>query len=358
MTILITGICGFVGSTLARALREHRDASAVRIIGIDNLCRSGSELNRGALQALGITVRHGDVRLPSDLDMPDAVDWVIDASANPSVLAGVDGRTSSRQLVEHNLLGTVNLLEFCKQQCAGFLLLSTSRVYSIPPLANLEVEVIDSAFRPALPARAIPGLTEQGITEEFSTAPPVSLYGATKVASECLALEYHHSFGLPVWINRCGVMAGAGQFGHPAQGIFSYWINAHLRRKPLRYIGFAGTGHQTRDCLHPRDLVPLLLRQMAVTAADPRDRVVNVSGGVENSMSLAQLTRWCDAQFGSHSVAADPEPRPFDIPWMVLDSSRARSQWEWSPQVTFDMTLHEIADHARQNPNWLEISSA
>jgi len=49
-----------------------------------------------------------------------AVDWVIDAAANPSVLAGVDGRTSSRQLVEHNLGGTVNLLEFCKAHRAGF----------------------------------------------------------------------------------------------------------------------------------------------------------------------------------------------------------------------------------------------
>ena len=58
----------------------------------------------------------------SDLEPLPGVDWVIDAAANPSVLAGVDGRTSSRQLVEHNLGGTVNLLEFCKLHRAGFTL--------------------------------------------------------------------------------------------------------------------------------------------------------------------------------------------------------------------------------------------
>jgi CDP-paratose 2-epimerase len=75
-------------------------------------------------------------------------DWVIDAAANPSVLAGVDGKTSSRQLVEHNLLGTINLLEYCKAHQAGFCLLSTSRVYSIAGLANLRMQVVDGAFAP------------------------------------------------------------------------------------------------------------------------------------------------------------------------------------------------------------------
>ena len=97
---------------------------------------------------------------------------------------------------------------------------------------------------------------------EFSTAAPVSLYGSTKLASEVVALEYGAAFDFPVWINRCGVLAGAGQFGTPEQGIFAYWVNAHLRRRPLRYIGFDGTGYQVRDAFHPRDLAALLVAQM------------------------------------------------------------------------------------------------
>lgn len=256
MRILISGVCGFVGSTLARALAAS--GAGHTLVGFDNFIRPGSESNRDALKKLGVKLFHGDLRAPSDLETLPAVDWVIDAAANPSVLAGVDGKTSSRQLIEHNLGGTVNMLEFCKTHRAGFILLSTSRVYSIPPLAALAVEVHQQAFRPALRASHPRGVGPAGVAEEFSTAAPVSLYGSTKLASEALALEYGATFDFPVFINRCGVLAGAGQFGRADQGIFAYWLNAHLRQRPLRYIGFGGHGHQVRDCLHPRDLAPLL----------------------------------------------------------------------------------------------------
>jgi nucleoside-diphosphate-sugar epimerase len=68
-----------------------------------------------------------------------------DPAANPSVLSGVDGKSNSRQVVEYNLFGTVNLLEYCKRAGAGFILLSTSRVYSIAALAKLPIEVEDRA---------------------------------------------------------------------------------------------------------------------------------------------------------------------------------------------------------------------
>ena len=67
-------------------------------------------------------------------------------------------------------------------------------------------------------------------------------------------MEYAAGFQVPVWINRCGVLAGAGQFGTAEQGIFSYWLHAHSARRPLRYLGFGGHGYQVRDALHPRDL--------------------------------------------------------------------------------------------------------
>ena len=71
---------------------------------------------------------------------------MIDAAANPSVLAGVNGQSSTRQLFEHNLASLVNILEYCKTQAAGLLLLSSSRVYSIEALAALPLRVEDSAF--------------------------------------------------------------------------------------------------------------------------------------------------------------------------------------------------------------------
>jgi len=402
MRLLITGICGFVGTALAEALQDHFGSATLEISGIDNLSRAGSWLNRQRLNQRNVRVVHGDIRLASDLEALPPSDWIIDAAANPSVLAGVDGQSSSRQLLEHNLLGTINLLETCKRWRAGLVLLSTSRVYSIPPLAALPVEVRQHAFRPVL-AEATDCISSQGITERFSTAPPVSLYGATKLTSEALALEYGHTFDFPVWINRCGVMAGARQFGKPDQGIFAFWLHSWREGRPLKYIGFDGLGHQVRDCLHPRDLAPLLLKQLGVCGtgnAKPHAehgehdiasketpsptcppssplpspsslRIFNLSGGLPSAMSLRQLSDWCADRFPASATPIDPlsflpkhqvadspiASRPFDLPWVVLDHSLASATWNWQPTIPVASILEEVAAFADRHPDWIATSA-
>lgn len=351
MRILISGICGFVGSTLARALH----AAGHEVAGFDNFIRPGSQTNREPLARLGIKVITADLRFIPQIDALPAADFVLDAAANPSVLAGIDGQTSSRELVDHNLAGTINLLEYCKVHRAGFILLSTSRVYSIAPLAALPVVSVRDAFVPGAPFPA--GLTAAGLDEGFATTAPVSLYGATKLASEAMALEYGETFGFPVFIDRCGVLAGAGQFGRADQGIFAYWINCWRRRRPLKYLGFGGLGHQVRDCLHPRDLLPVLEKQFAAPRLAAADRIANFSGGAASAMSLRQLSDWCAGRLGPHAVVQDGTPRPFDIPWIVLDHAKATRIWGWQPTTPTAAILEEIAAHAEQHPDWLELSS-
>jgi len=343
-----------VGSTIAMRLKET--VSGVEVFGFDNFIRPGSEQNRLALKRLGIRVQHGDVRNAADISGLPAADWVIDAAANPSVLAGVDGQTSSRQLVEHNLYGTINLLEYCKAHRAGFILLSTSRVYAIKPLAELKVKTVGAAFRPDTKTRLPLGISARGVSEEFSTSAPISLYGSTKLASESMALEYGATFDFPVWINRCGVLAGARQFGRPDQGIFSFWINSWLRQRPLKYIGFGGKGFQVRDCLHPRDVVSVIFNQTRAATQPPSTQIINLSGGAESAMSLAQLSQWCAERFGPRKVPGDDSARPFDIPWMVLDSALAKQTWNWQPETPREAVLDEIARHAEDHPDWLDIS--
>lgn len=355
MKVLITGICGFVGATLAKSLLDQ--GVAEEIIGIDNFSRPGSERNRDVMISLGVEIIRGDIRSASDVDALPRVDWVIDAAANASVLAGVDGKTDSRQLVENNLFGTVNLLEYCKRHRAGFVLLSTSRVYSIRPLVDLKLVVRSGAFEP-IPNQDFPlGISQNGISENFPTTAPVSLYGSTKIASECLALEYGESFDFPVWVNRCGVMAGAGQFGQPAQGIFAFWIHSFCERSPLNFIGFGGNGFQVRDCLHPRDLVPVLVKQFAEPIDSAKPRTANFSGGVQNSMSLANLTNWCGERFGPMPVHSNDTDRRFDLGWMVLDSKLAKRHWDWQPETPINAVLDEIAKFAVENPDWLAVSN-
>jgi CDP-paratose 2-epimerase len=355
MKVLITGVCGFVGSALAGCLMQR--VEGIRIAGMDNLMRPGSETNRTRMDRLGVEFIHGDLRSASDVAALPACDWVIDAAANPSVLAGLSGGASSRRLFEHNLAAFGNLLEYCREHKAGLLLLSSSRVYSIPALAAIPLRVCEQAFALDAAAPLPRGLTADGIGVDFSTAAPISLYGATKLASEIMALEYGAAFDFPVWITRCGVLAGAGQFGTPEQGIFAFWLNAHLRHRPLRYIGFDGSGRQTRDAFHPRDLAALLIAQMRAARSDG-PRIYTAGGGPANAMSLAQLTAWCDERFGPHVPSVDPKPRKYDIPWVAMDNTAAARDFGWDLETPLPAILDEIAQHAGNHPDWLEISRA
>jgi len=354
MRILVTGACGFVGFALTGALLES--VEGLSVCGIDNLMRPGSETNRSRLAKLGVKFVHGDIRSASDVEALPQADWVIDAAANPSVLAGVGPcGGGSRQLVEHNLASMIHVLEYCKRHQAGLFVLSSSRVYSIPELARLPMRDDGQAFEldDSLPLPT--GVSASGVGPSFSTQAPVSLYGSTKLACEVLALEYGAAFGFPVWINRCGVLAGAGQFGTPDQGIFAFWVNAHLRRRALRYIGFDGNGKQVRDALNPVDLCVLLRSQMQTGRQDGR-RIYTAGGGPANSMSLAQLNRWCDDRFGRHQPASDLTPRLYDLPWLIMDSSHASHDFQWMPAISIDETLNQIAEHAETHPHWLELS--
>lgn len=354
MKILITGICGFVGSQLGIALSETLPGA--EITGLDNLLRPGSESNRAEFSKRGIQFTHGDLRMRSDVDAMPTCDWVVDAAAQPSVLAGVDGRSSPRQVGEHNLSGTLNVLEYCRERRAGLVLLSTSRVYSVRDLAALPMIESNHAF--ALDeSKPLPtGVSSRGLAETFPTRQPISLYGATKLASEVMAVEYGLTFDFPVWINRCGVLAGAGQFGTAEQGIFSYWLHAHAARLPLRYIGFGGAGCQVRDVFHPEDLARLV--QMQMQRKPSPDAIYNVGGGARNAMSLAELTAWCDERFGAHRPEPDTRPRPFDIPWLIMDASRVRQEFDWRPKRTLASILDEIEEHVRTHPGWLSRVAA
>lgn len=210
-------------------------------------------------------------------------------------------------------------------------------------------QTIEGAFQPILSARSrVPGLTEHGISESFPCLSPLSLYGISKRCAELLALEYADAFDFPIWINRCGVLAGRGQFGKADQGIFSFWIRSWKERKPLKYTGFDGKGSQVRDYLHPRDLVPVILRQLAgEKPKDPDDgfdlRICNFGGGLANSCSLHQISHWCRKHLGPHVLGRDPQPRPFDLPWLVMDCRRAEKIWSWGEQADLPTIFDEIA---------------
>jgi len=350
MRILVTGICGFFGSHVATDLK--RAFADAEVVGIDNLIRRGSETNLAALKALGCTVHHGDIRVAEDVAELPKCDWIIDCAANPSVLAGVQGGTA--QLVGHNLVGTLHLLEKCRRDGAGLVIVSSSRVYSIDALNAIPLVETDTRFAVDATGTLPEGLTARGVSERFSTRAPVSLYGGTKLASEIMALEYASTFGFPLWINRCGVIAGPGQFGRIDQGIFSYWIYRWQLGRPLSYIGYGGRGLQVRDFIAPRDLTRLLEKQLRNPKADA-PHILNVGGGPERSMSLLELSAYCRAHVGPPPpLGSVPETRLYDIPYFVMDSAEAERAWSWRPEEPREATLDAIARWARDHADRLD----
>ncbi len=348
MRILISGGAGFIGSTIARSFQEK---SCNQVVVLDNLRRRGSELNLLSFKKMGVEFHHGDIREPDDLlDIPGSFDLMVEAAAEPSVQAGQQG--SPAYVIGTNLHGTINCLEYARKRAGLFAYFSTSRVYSISSLRAIQLDETPERFEMAA-QQTLPGISERGIDEGFPTNTARSLYGATKLASELLIQEYVDSYGIKAIINRCGVIAGPGQFGKTDQGVISLWVANHYFGLPLNYKGFGGKGKQVRDVLHPLDLVDLLSKQIDKPNywnGEP----FNIGGGRPISVSLLELTGLC-RDIGGRSVAigSTENTERVDVPLYLTDCSKAQRFFGWRPQRDIETIVSEIAEWVRSNESAL-----
>ena len=335
--VLITGGAGFVGSNLAVSLAgRHPDWD---VVAFDNLYRKGSELNLPRLEEAGVEFVKGDVREPGDLGEVEELTALIECSAEPSVMSGVNGDTG--YLVHTNLTGAYNCLELARRDGAFLVFLSTSRVYPVAPQVELKLEEAETRFEIAA-EQAVRGVSPRGIAEDFSLEGARTLYGATKLAAEMLIEEYREGLGVPAVIDRCGVIAGPWQMGKVDQGVFTHWMLAHHFRNPLSYIGFGGHGKQVRDLLHVEDLVDLVERQLL----DPEawdGRTVNVGGGRECSLSLRETTAICQELTGNEvPITPVEETRQGDVPIYLSDCTKLYGLDEWRPRRGAEQVLADI----------------
>jgi len=344
LRVLVTGGAGFVGSALA--LRLRREGAEVTVL--DNLRRRGSEFSLAALATAGVRFQHGDLRQRGDVESCGPFDLLLDCAAEPSVLAGTGSGT--RYMVESNLGGTLEALEAARVQGAGVLFLSTSRVYPYDRLGALPMAEGATRFTPVLPDGGVPGLSHAGISEEFPLSGIRTVYGATKLASELLIAEYGATHSLPWIVNRCGVIAGPGQWGKVDQGFVPLWMARHLWGGELSYIGYGGSGRQVRDLLHIDDLSDLIALQVAALH-DLSGSTFNVGGGSERSLSLVELTERCRELTGrSLSIASESDTRPGDLPWVVMDQRALTYRTGWTPQRGLDTLLKELLAWLRAAP--------
>ena len=256
-------------------------------------------------------------------------------------MSGVDGSTS--YLVHTNLTGAYNCLELARESGARIVFLSTSRVYPVATLLDLELEEGETRFELAA-EQATPGVSAAGISEATPLGGARTLYGTTKLAAELLIEEYRAAFGLSAVVDRFGVIAGPWQMGKVDQGVFTHWMLSHHFGLPLSYIGFGGAGKQVRDLIHVDDAVDLIERQLL----EPErwdGLTLNVGGGREGSLSLLETTDACRRLTGREvEIGSDPDTRPGDVPLYISDCAALLERTDWRPAHSAEATLADIAE--------------
>jgi len=329
MQILITGGCGFVGSNLAIYLKKK--IKNVRISTLDNLFRKGSDLNEKRLKKDIIKNYRIDILDYKKITKLPKFDLIIDCCAEPAI--EMSSKDPDR-VINTNLIGTFNILKKCVRDNAKIIFLSTSRVYSIESLRDLiKKQNIKKKIK-----------LKFKINEEFSTFLPKSLYGFTKFCSEELIKEFNFSNNIDYIINRFGVISGPWQFGKQDQGFVSLWVNRYINKKNLSYIGFGGHGNQIRDVIHVDDVCEIIFKQIKKISII-KNKLFNIGGGPENSISLKDLSKICQTTTGNTIKFKKIKfTSIYDIPYYISDNRKVKKFYNWKPKKNIKTLVEDVYD--------------
>jgi CDP-paratose 2-epimerase len=332
--VLVTGGCGFIGTNLGLALAARGDD----VVALDDLSRRGSERNRETLaSAERVTIVEGDVR---------NADVVAEAVADCDAvihLAGQVAVTTSilepRHDFEVNALGTINVLEACRQsnRRPTVLFASTNKVYG----GMEEVGIVEKEDR--YDYAALP----HGVPESF----PLdfhSPYGCSKGAADQYVRDYSRIYGLPAAVFRMSCIYGPHQSGNEDQGWVAHFAISALRGDRLTIYG---DGKQVRDVLHVDDLVAVYLQ-----ALDHPELlgalVVNVGGGARNTLTLRALIETLEALVGRPIEYTFGDWRAGDQRIYVSDIRKAERELGWTPQIDVEAGVRALVEWLDGQP-WL-----
>ena len=337
MTLLITGGCGFLGSTLAAdAIRRGEEP-----IVFDNLSRVGSEQNRAWLDTLG-TVRfvRGDVR------DADAVAALV-RDAQPTVifhLAGQVAMTTSiadpRADFAINALGSLNVLEAVRAHAphAGVVYSSTNKVYGDLDQYRYTEDV--TRYRCVEHPQ---GFDEQTPLDFRSP------YGCSKGAADQYMLDYARMFDVRTIVFRHSSMYGGRQFATFDQGWIGWFVSeaVRLERGGTDAVRIAGNGRQVRDVLHADDMIALY-SAAAARLNTVHGEAFNVGGAMPNSLSLLELFAMLESMTGAAMPVAQGAARHSDQKVFVADVTKATRLLGWTPRVSAREGLARMLDWTRE----------
>ena len=333
MKILITGGCGFVGSNLCIFIKKN--ISEAKLYSLDNLYRKGSIINQKRLKSYGIKNFNLDIKDNFKISKLPKFNLIIDCCAEASV--EISAKQPDRVFYT-NLVGTLNILEKCRKDKSNLIFLSSSRVYSINSLRKI---VNKKYIKKKINSKIL-------INEGFDVSSPKSIYGMTKYSSEQLIQEYNYAYNIKYLINRFGVISGPWQFGKQDQGFVSLWLQKHLFKKKLKYIGFGGYGNQVRDIIHIDDVCEIILHQIKKIKRI-NNQIFNIGGGIRNSLSLKELTIACQNLTKKNIyIQKINSTSKFDIPYYVSNNKKIKQFYNWSPKKNLENILTDTF-------NWIKL---
>ncbi len=349
LKILITGGAGFVGASLCLNLKKKYPEYS--IVAFDNLKRRGGELNLPEFYKNKIEFIHGDIRNKEDFDSVGSFDILIEASAEPSVLAGLNSEPT--YVINNNFMGSINCFNACIKNKAKIIFLSTSRVYPIESIENANYVELESRFNFS-DNQTIKGISHLGVSEELNLEGSRSFYGSTKLASELFISEYNRFYELQTTVLRLGVISGPKQMGKIDQGVITYWLAKHYWKESLKYIGYGGLGKQVRDVLHIQDLIELIDMQIHNFALF-NGKTFNAGGGFNSSASLLEMTKICQQMTGNlipiEKVALN---RKADLRIYITDNTKIYNETGWKPKKNIVDIFTDIFKWINQNESHLK----
>jgi CDP-paratose 2-epimerase len=333
MNILITGGCGFVGSNIALYLKKKNPK--YRLFLVDNFSRKGSKFNFLKLKKSSIKNYKINITNFKKLNQLPSFNLVIDCCAEPSV---EKSKFDMDKTFYTNLVGTYNICKLVIKNSANIIFLSSSRVYSIAQLNKLISKKISKN-----------NLLK--IDENFSTEQPVSLYGYTKISSEQLIKEMSFLKKFKFIINRCGVIAGPGQFGKVDQGFLSFFIWNVINDIKIKFIGYGGSGDQIRDVLHIDDLCHLIDLQIK-KLHKINNKIFNVGGGRNSLISLKLLLKKITTLANKRpEIEKKPKTSFYDIPYYVTNNFKVNKFYNWQPKKDINNIIKDVYDWQINNLN-------
>jgi len=318
---LITGGCGFIGTSLIKEIRSKGLAKAVRVV--DNLSVGGrSDLSRvtpffetditkaGPMSSNPRTeLIKADIRdQEAALSLTRGAEVVVHLAANTGVQPSIQDPLSD---METNVMGTVHYLEACRHQRVKTFILASSGA----PLGE-----------------GLPPFHEEMVCH------PVSPYGASKLAGEAYCSAYHRSFGVKTVALRFSNVYGPLS-GHK-NSVVARFINQAMQSKSLI---INGNGSQTRDYLYIDDLLAAVLN----AAASPcGGQVFQIATQKETSVSdMARLlSDLLEEKMGKKPDICYGSSLTGDVTRNFSDISKARKELGWCPHVSLDKGLRLTVD--------------